>query len=269
MSRSLRSYYAGQRDAVKEKLSNGTYPANWPYRRFFQHEEALRGIGDRFNTQMALTPRPAELVALYTNNSGSRLVKPHFGHQCASLYDCFLAPDILGLRAAYMEYSGWDSHRNQKASLENNFNDVFGTGGGLATLMSQLASIPGATDNIVFMFSTDFGRQIKANGTNGTDHGNGNYSILVGKSINGGLTHGEMFPDREANPEHPDNIGKVIPFQKQGADILGRTSAKRILYEATNWAHPGIASSVVPGTGFEVEGGPGGAVDQALDKLFI
>ncbi len=72
------------------------------------------------------------------------------------------------------------------------------------------------SDGVLYVFTTDFGRQLKANGDFGTDHGSGNYMILVGHGVNGG-TYGEMFPESEIT-------GGVGPtrYDQQGSDIEGR-----------------------------------------------
>ena len=53
------------------------------------------------------------------------------------------------------------------------------------------------------MFYGEFGRQLKANGDGGTDHGQGNFIILVGGKVNGGI-YGTLFPDKDK-----DNFDKA------------------------------------------------------------
>jgi hypothetical protein len=103
-----------------------------------------------------------------------------------------------------------------------------------------------ARDNLVFFLSSDFGRQLRANGDAGTDHGRGLYSMLIGTDVTGGL-YGEMFPEREAYPDL-DNDDK-IPLRTSGADVLGQTSTEKILSEVCDWMEPGagIGSNVFPG----------------------
>ncbi len=85
---------------------------------------------------------------------------------------------------------------------------------------------------------------IRANGDAGTDHGRGIYSILWGADVNGGL-YGEMFPEREANPDEDGDV----PLETSGSDVLGQTSTEKILAEVCEWMQPGSSSSVFPGAG--------------------
>jgi uncharacterized protein (DUF1501 family) len=178
------------------------------------------------------------------NNSG-------FGRQCANLYDSCIASDLFHLRVASLEYTSWDTHNDQKARFENNIADLFGAAGGLATLDGELGSL-GLKESLVYVFNTDFGRQLAANGANGTDHGRGNYLILVGNDVRGGI-YGNPFPESE-----------IPRFNEQGADILGQTSFERVLASACDWLQPGSGSLVFPGASSSIiEPGVG------FDSLFV
>ena len=237
MARALKAYYA-QRGLEAQAL-----PADWPYQKFFRHERALRQFGDAFNARLAdVAPvQPSALEALYTAGSGNTLNSANFGQQCASAYDSFFGADLFQMRTLSLEYTGWDTHRLEKTRFESNIEDLFGAGKGLAILTDELElSGGGANDDLVYVFNTDFGRQLRANGDYGTDHGTGNYMILVGRSVNGGI-YGEMFPTSEIQGAAGDTR-----FDQQGADIEGRTSFERILAEACDWVEPGSGAAVFP-----------------------
>lgn len=238
MARALRSYYAEKRNELSFR------PADWPYRRFLQHEAGLRDFGDALLARLdAVAPQqPASLAALHTAGSGNTLNDDRFGLQCANVYDSFLAADLFSQRVVSMEYTGWDTHNNQKPRFESNIADVFGTGRGLATLTSELDLLGiGANEDIVYTFNTDFGRQLRANGDYGTDHGTGNYLVVIGRSVRGGV-YGEMFPASEVQ----GGVGGTR-FDQQGADIEGRTSFERVLSLVCNWVEPGTGGQVFPG----------------------
>ncbi len=237
MARALKAYYA------QKRLEAQTRPADWPYQKFFRHEQALRDFGDAFNTRLAdVAPQqPAGLEALYTAASGNTRSSTSFGQQCASIYHSFLGADLFQMRTLSLEYTGWDTHRLQKTAFESNIEDIFGAGKGLATLTDELELLgAGANDDMVYAFNTDFGRQLRANGDYGTDHGSGNYMILVGRGVSGGI-YGEMFPVSEIQGGAGDTR-----FDQQGADIEGRTSFYRILAEACDWVEPGSGAAVFP-----------------------
>lgn len=236
-ARALKSYYAGK------QIESVQRPAGWPYRKFLQHEQSLRSFGEALNARLAAVApqQPAALAALYTAGSGNNLNDNAFGRQCANVYDSFLAADLFEQRIVSMEYTGWDTHNSEKTRFEENIDDVFGSGRGLATLSTELDLLGAAVgDDIVFSFNTDFGRQLRANGDAGTDHGTGNYMIVIGRNVNG-AAYGEMFPDSEIQ-----GAAGSTRFDQQGADIQGRTSFERVLAPVCDWVQQGSGGQVFP-----------------------
>ena len=234
--RALNAYYAAR--GTEMDLEK---PPSWPFRKFFQHYAALRHFGGLMEVRLSDHPVPTSL-----SEPGFDLDSSSFERQCRNLYDVCLAPDILDFRVISMEYGGWDTHTNQIADMLVNLPDVFGTGGGLDTVMGQLAlDVPSAASNLVFTFPWDFGRQLAANGSNGTDHGRGSYTILVGNKVQGGV-YGEFFPLRESVPDPEDSQGRT-PFEISGRDIDGLTSLEHVWARISDWLQPGIGSTVFPG----------------------
>jgi len=82
------------------------------------------------------------------------------------------------------------------------------------------------------------------NAAYGTDHGSGNYSILVGSGVSGGV-YGEMFPAREAAPDPSDSEGRP-PLIIPGKEILGLTAFDQIFGAANDWIKPGAGLAVFP-----------------------
>ncbi len=242
LARALRSYYEARGAEVAGQ-------ANSAHTLFFQHNAAFREFGDAVESRLnSCGPLPGSLanLDLYSN---------HFEQQCRNLYDVCLGlapqdPVNLNVRAVSMRYDGWDTHNNQIARIGNNLEDLFGASGGLATAMGEINILPSlskpAKDQLVLYFSSDFGRQLRANGDAGTDHGRGIYSLLWGNDVNGGL-YGEMFPEREANLDGNNKI----PLETSGADVLGQTSSEKILAEVCDWMEPGssIGTNVFPNAG--------------------
>ena len=240
MTRALKAYYAGREPEIANQ------PVDWPYRKFFQHNSALRSFGDTVDSRLAACG------ALPASLSGLSLNSGHFTQQCRNLYDLTLLSDIFDQAIVSMRYDSWDTHNNQHPRITGNLSDLFGVNGGLSTATSEIAGHGGShLDNIVFSFSSDFGRQLRGNGDNGTDHGRGTYSIVAGPAVNGGV-YGEMFPERESTL-----INGQIPLETSGADILGQTSTERILQELSEWQSPGSASSVVVDASTSIEETPG------------
>jgi uncharacterized protein (DUF1501 family) len=252
LARALESYYANR--SVEIDIEK---PADWPYRRFYQHELAIRALGDALVARLtAISPdptnpnRPDSIRTLYESNvAGGGLYRTSLGRQIGNIYDTILARDILGARVIYGDYGAWDNHANEQATIERNLHDFYSTDGALAVLKSELAQaeidghVSNANNNIIIHTKTDFGRQIRGNGTWGTDHGEGFYDIYIGDPINaagGGRVLGEMFPQLEIT-------GTPSPYEKVGSDVMGQTSIERTLGALCDWIHPGSGSVVFPG----------------------
>ena len=91
----------------------------------------------------------------------------------------------IGLEAAHVDANGWDTHANQGS-----------IGGVLADNMTEFASalgsfwqdiMQGATNyRVTLIATTEFGRNVRENGSLGTDHGRASVMFVMGKRIAGG-----------------------------------------------------------------------------------
>ena len=92
-----------------------------------------------------------------------------------------------GLRLAFVQLGGWDTHVNQGGANGQLANRLKPLGEGLTTLATQLGS---EWDDTVVVVLSEFGRTARQNGTNGTDHGHGNVMWVLGGKVGGGKVHG-------------------------------------------------------------------------------
>jgi uncharacterized protein (DUF1501 family) len=89
----------------------------------------------------------------------------------------------LGTRLFSVSMGGFDTHANQKPTQDKNFVQL---GDALDAFMQDLANI-GQQDNVVIMTFSEFGRRVKQNGSNGTDHGTAEPMFIIGNKVQGGL----------------------------------------------------------------------------------
>jgi uncharacterized protein (DUF1501 family) len=223
VARALRSYYAGKRSTIADSS---------PFARFFDTEEKIRSFGDQIEARLASFPQPADLQSWIENSPYGW----YLGMQLRNLHDALACSDIVNLRVTSMEFNGWDSHDNQRNEIEGKLEALFGDGQGLDLLYRNLSA--SAQQNLVFVLDGEFGRQIRSNGGNGTDHGEGNYIILVGNSVNGGV-YGTMFPQREV-----DVLAQ--PNRYYNPDIQGLTAIDHAFGRTCDWVSPGSKSAVFP-----------------------
>jgi len=118
---------------------------------------------------------------------------------------------------AFVPVGGWDTHANQggaKGQLSNRF-------GLLAQALDALATNLGermADTNILVM--SEFGRTVRQNGTNGTDHGHGNVAWLMGAKVNGGKVHGRWPGLETAALNENRDLAITTDFRDIIADVL-------------------------------------------------
>lgn len=122
-----------------------------------------------------------------------------------------------GLEAASIDFDNWDTHDGQETWLTNNFRDL---GDNIQALYQDLGSEK--MKNVVILTQSEFGRTITENGAAGTDHGLGNFMMIVGGGINGGKVYGD-YPDltRGANKD------RDAPISIDYRDIISEILVKK------------------------------------------
>lgn len=88
-------------------------------------------------------------------------------------------------RIAFVEDSGWDTHRGQQLALDRKFAEL---DAGLRAIREGLGDEWRRTAVVVV---TEFGRTVATNGSAGTDHGVGGVSLLAGGAVRGGRIGGD------------------------------------------------------------------------------
>ena len=89
----------------------------------------------------------------------------------------------LGTRVVYLQLGGFDTHANEKpqhAGLMTQMADS------LAAFQADLDG-HGLASSVVIMLFSEFGRRVKENGSQGTDHGAAGPMFVLGKAVRGGV----------------------------------------------------------------------------------
>jgi uncharacterized protein (DUF1501 family) len=90
----------------------------------------------------------------------------------------------LGIRAFAVDMGGWDTHENQPPRLAN-------LAGQLSRALGAFhADLHDRLGGIVLVVMSEFGRRLRSNKSNGTDHGHAGVTMVSAPHIAGGVIHG-------------------------------------------------------------------------------
>jgi uncharacterized protein (DUF1501 family) len=119
--------------------------------------------------------------AVYPNSS--------FGRALRSV--AVLIKNDVGIEAAQVDLGGWDTHSSQDPIAGSMFRTMQDFSNSLAAFYADVI----ATGYSVTVVSvSEFGRNVRENGSNGTDHGRGTVMFAMGKGIVGGRVLTKNWP---------------------------------------------------------------------------
>jgi uncharacterized protein (DUF1501 family) len=93
-----------------------------------------------------------------------------------------------GPRIAALEMLGWDTHIGQGTTQGRLYDNLAGLADGFDALAQALGP---AWKDTVLIATTEFGRTVAVNGTNGTDHGTATVMFVMGGAVKGGRVYGD------------------------------------------------------------------------------
>jgi len=125
----------------------------------------------------------------------------------------------LGIACATVDVGGWDTHNGQ---------NVFGNGFGsrVENLSEALTAFyrdlegAGCIDDVAVVVQSEFGRQIRENANEGTDHGLGNPMLVLGGGVSGGRVYGQT--------------DGIAPGARLGDSLVPRTDFRNVLREVAS-----------------------------------
>jgi uncharacterized protein (DUF1501 family) len=131
----------------------------------------------------------------------------------------------VGIEAAQVDIGGWDTH----AAQDPNSGSMFSTMQNFADSLGAFYRDVIAMDFPVTAISvSEFGRNLRENGSAGTDHGRGTTLFAMGKGIAGGRVMANWPGLAQANLEDGQDLRVTVDYR----DILAEIVAKRLDNEA-------------------------------------
>jgi uncharacterized protein (DUF1501 family) len=161
-------------------------------------------------------------ISGYSPSNGAVYPSSSFGRGMRAVAALIKAD--VGVEALQIDIGGWDTHQT-----ENPLN------GAMATLMTDFSNSIGAfwadvlqgngTYNVTLVAMSEFGRNVRENGSQGTDHGRGSCMFVMGKQIAGGRVY-----TRNWQPLARENLtdGQDVPVNVDHRDVLAEIVANRL-----------------------------------------
>jgi uncharacterized protein (DUF1501 family) len=126
----------------------------------------------------------------------------------------------IGIEALHLDIGGWDTHTNQDplaGAMNSRMLELSGAIG--AFWQDVIAS--GFAQNVTLVVLSEFGRNVRENGSRGTDHGRATAMLALGRNINGGrvLTNNWRSLDI-ANLADRQDLAVTIDYRDILAEIV-------------------------------------------------
>ncbi|MCX7645904.1 MAG: DUF1501 domain-containing protein [Rhodobacteraceae bacterium] len=134
----------------------------------------------------------------------------------------------LGLRVATVDFGGWDTHDEQAGDFARL------TGQLAQSLMAFWRDLGERRSDVTVVVMSEFGRRLRANRNNGTDHGHGNAMLVLGGAVRGGRMLG-TWP------------GLANEALDDGADLAITTDYRHVLAEVMQRHMKAEAARLFPG----------------------
>lgn len=132
----------------------------------------------------------------------------------------------MGLKIGFLESGGWDTH-----TQEGTVNGAFSRPAkefaqSVAAFWEDIGDLK---ERVVVVASSEFGRTVAENGSQGTDHGRGSCMFVLGNKVNGGKVYGSVPILEQANLEDKRDLPVTTDYRTVLATVLRRHMAIRDL----------------------------------------
>ena len=174
----------------------------------------------------------------YTPANGAVYPNTSFGRALRSV--AVLIKADIGLEAAQVDIGGWDTHAQQNPINGSMFNSMRDFANALAAFYADVVTAYTAYGVTVVAVS-EFGRNVRENGSAGTDHGRGTAMFAMGKGIAGGRVLVNNWPGlARENLESGQDLKVTIDYR----DVLSEIVSKRLGNTNLSYVFPGWMPTV-------------------------
>ncbi len=137
----------------------------------------------------------------------------------------------IGVEAIQIDIGGWDTHVAEGPLNGSLFNTMSDFSNSIGAFWADVLQGNG-NYNVTLVAMSEFGRNVRENGNQGTDHGRGGAMFVMGHHITGGRVLTKNFP-LLATPNLAD--GQDVPVTIDHRDVLAEIVANRLGNTAQIW----------------------------------
>jgi uncharacterized protein (DUF1501 family) len=194
--------------------------------------DVLRGTGKETFEAVNFLKRvnPAQ----YRPENGAQYPNGDFGRALVQIAQLIKAG--VGLEVAFTDVGGWDTHRGQGGARGQLANLLGQFAQGIGALVTDLG--PARMQDVVVLTMSEFGRTVRQNGTQGTDHGHANAMFVIGGAVRGGKVYGR-WPGLKDEQLHE---GRDLALTTDFRDVFGEVTARHLGAVELKRIFPGYAA---------------------------
>lgn len=203
---------------------------------------------DRAGLETLDTLAVVQSAGSYTPANGAAYPGGSFGNSLQTVAQMIKLN--VGVQVATIDFGGWDTHEYQGASTGYMAGLLDQLARGLAAFYTDLSG-SGASDYIrrtTVVVMSEFGRRLRENRSQGSDHGHGSAMIVMGGQVNGGRLYGRWPGLR--NDQLFDGADLAVTTDYRA--ILSEILVRRLGNGALDQVFPGLTSylplGIVQGT---------------------
>lgn len=155
----------------------------------------------------------------YSPGHGADYPRGRIGHALLQIAQLIKAD--LGVRVAFLDATGWDTHVNQGSSEGQLAARLRELGDALAAFSQDLGE---RMRDVVVLTMSEFGRTVQENGNSGTDHGHATAMLVLGGPVNGGHVLGR-WPTLDPAARY---AGRDLAVTTDFRDLFGEVLARHL-----------------------------------------
>jgi uncharacterized protein (DUF1501 family) len=193
--------------------------ADWLQGDHFLTIEPLRSAALDATNTLALLATVG--VSAYKPANGATYPNSSFGRSLRSAAALIKAD--VGIEAVQVDLGGWDTHQAQDPNAGSMFRTMQDFASSLGAFWADVMSAGGASANVTLVALSEFGRNVRENGSAGTDHGRAGVMFVMGPGITGGRVLTNNWPGlARENQESGQDLKVTLDHRDVLAEIVGK-----------------------------------------------